>query len=178
MLILNKESLHLQNYFVSSLILIVFIIYVNHIHYHLIFDFFLCAIFFLTLFCVHHCLPLLLWPPPPSTPSYHQPLLPTHTPLPYIYISYPNSGLLSVTTYPYSSPNIFSSIRLSGTLIPDLDLIIVLQKYLIYLINIPLHQPLLNKILIPHFLHILLHDPLMTYNKLTYTWHPQTDMDL
>ena len=92
-----------------------------------------------------------------------------HTPLPYIYISYPNSGLLSVTTYPYSSPNIFSSIRLSGTLIPDLDLIIVLQKYLIYLINIPLHQPLLNKILIPHFLHILLHDPLMTYNKLTYT---------
>ena len=61
-----NQYLHLLNSFIIALIILVYIIYVNHLRYHILFDLHLCVNFFLTLLHVHLPPPLLLCPPSPT----------------------------------------------------------------------------------------------------------------
>ena len=56
----NEGSLHLLEYFFIALILLIFIIYINHIRCHRLFDLLLYAIFF-----------MILIPPPLICPLYY-----------------------------------------------------------------------------------------------------------
>ena len=118
-------------------------------------------------------------PPPPTTPplssiSYLSdfsniiPIAPTF--LLYL-LSYPTSDFFSSTTYPSSSPYIFSSRILSRILIYDVTLVLFLQNHVITFINIPLPQLLLNQLLILTFICLFIHHPLLPFNRLMYSWH-------
>ena len=107
-------------------------------------------------------------PPPPTTPplssiSYLSdfsntiPIAPTF--LLYL-LSYPTSDFFSSTTYPSSSPYIFSSRILSRILIYDVTLVLFLQNHVITFIDIPLPQLLLNQLLILTFICLFIHHPI------------------